>query len=256
MQQLPDPVRVLHVTDPHLFADEDARLRGTVTHSTLQAVLGQIMRDNWPADLVAVTGDLTQDETAASYERFRTLLASLGLPVYCVPGNHDVRTLMQQELSEAPFYYCDTVRLSNWLIVGIDSCISGEAGGQIAPPELGRLDKLLSSTSAEHVLICLHHPPLPVGSAWLDRVGLQNGREFLELILMTGKTRAAIFGHIHQDFDATFDDIRIIGTPSTCRQFKTSSVRFALDDNPPAYRRITLQANGTVNAELMWLHNA
>ena len=34
-----DPVRVLHLTDPHLFADIAGDLRGTVTFDALQQVL-------------------------------------------------------------------------------------------------------------------------------------------------------------------------------------------------------------------------
>jgi len=49
------------------------------------------------------------------------------------------------------------------------------------------------------------------------------------------------------------DSIKIIGTPATCRQFKPASDEFALDDNPPAYRRIELHVDGNVSTELVWL---
>jgi len=73
------------------------------------------------------------------------------------------------------------------------------------------------------------------------------------LIARTGKVRAAIFGHVHQAFEGSHESIKIIGTPSTCRQFKVVSDEFALDDNPPAYRRISLLPDGSVYAELIWL---
>lgn len=215
--------------------------------------MAQIRREEWPADLVAMTGDLTQDETVESYQRFKKLFSALGLPVYCVPGNHDVRSVMKEELCRPPFYYCESVELQNWLLVGIDSCIEGDAGGRVSDQELDRLQQLLDRTDADHVLICLHHPPLQVGSEWLDGVGLKNGSEFLNALSTSGKTRAAIFGHIHQSFEKQYNGIRIIGTPSSCRQFKAGSEKFALDDNPPAYRRIVLQENGAIETELMWL---
>ena len=67
---------------------------------------------------------------------------------------------------------------------------------------------ILADTDAEHVLICLHHPPLPVGSKWLDQVGLKNGDEFLRIIGRPGNVRAAIFGHVHQEFEGAHDAIR------------------------------------------------
>lgn len=246
-------IRLLHVTDPHLFAEADGSLRGTVTQSTLAAVLDHYRESGWRADLIAMTGDVIQDGTAAAYERFRQLLTPLDLPVYCVPGNHDDRELMRQALATPPFHYCDSVQLGNWLITGIDSCLDDDAGGRVSDDEMHRLGEILSTTTAAHVAVCLHHPPLPMGSKWLDRVGLNNGAEFLHLTSRSGKVRTALFGHVHQEFAAEHDGISIIGTPSTCRQFKPDSDEFALDDKPPAYRRMSLFADGSTETELVWL---
>ena len=236
-----------------MFADSGASLRGIVTEQSLQNVLDHVSARRWPADLVAMTGDLSQDESAASYQRFKTLFATLGLPVHCIPGNHDIRATMQDELNAEPFHYCSAVHLQNWLIVGVDSCVTGEAGGRLTDEELARLLTVLEESSADHALVCLHHPPTPVGSTWLDGVGLKNGAEFLRAVSTQGKTRAALFGHIHQPFEDSFEDIKIVGTPSTCRQFMVGSDKFALDDNPPAYRRVTLHPDGGVDTELMWV---
>jgi Icc protein len=224
-----------------------------VTHSSLQKVLEHIRLSGWEADLVAMTGDLIQDDSLEAYQRFCELMQPLGLPVYCVPGNHDVREIMQGALSGPDFHYCESVIHGNWLIAGIDSCISDDAAGRIDGPEMDRLRRLLDDTAADHVMLCLHHPPLPVGSEWLDHVGLRNGDEFLRVIARTGKVRLAIFGHVHQEFEGMHDSIRIVGTPSTCRQFKVASDEFALDDNPPAYRQIELRPDGGVQTDLIWL---
>jgi Icc protein len=203
--------------------------------------------------MVAMTGDLIQDGSRAAYHRFCDLMAVLNLPVYCVPGNHDVREFMRDATSQAPFHYCESVLIKNWLIIGIDSCIDGNAGGRVDDIEMDRLAKSLADTSAEHVMICLHHPPLPVGSRWLDEVGLDNADEFLRMITQSGNVRLAIFGHVHQAIEAEYESVKIIGTPSTCRQFMVASDGFALDDHPPAYRRISLGADGSVECELIWL---
>jgi len=248
-------VRVLHVTDPHLFADAESSLRGTVTHSTLAAVLDHYQQSGWTADLIAMTGDVIQDDTRAAYERFIELIEPLGLPVYCVPGNHDVRPLMHEALSRPPFHYCASVEIGKWLMTGIDSCLDDDAGGRVSDEELDRLEAVLAKTTAEHVAICLHHPPLAMGSKWLDQVGLKNAEEFLRVIARFGKVRVALFGHVHQKFDEQHESIKIIGTPSTCRQFKPGSDDFALDEEPPAYRRVELSADGSVDSELIWIAN-
>jgi Icc protein len=104
-------------------------------------------------------------------------------------------------------------------------------------------------------MVCLHHPPVDMGSAWLDTVGLRNGKEFLQTVQSLGRVRLAVFGHVHQPYDQEHHGIRIIGTPSTCRQFLPGSDDFAVDDRPPAYRRITLHGDGSSDAKLIWLDN-
>jgi Icc protein len=246
-------LRILHLTDPHLFADTGGDLRGTVTYSSLCSVLEHYRESGWTADLAIVTGDLIQDDSAGAYEHFCTLLGALGLPVHSVPGNHDIRALMRDALSAPPFHYCESLQSGNWLITGIDSCVSGQAGGAVAEQELERLDATIKGSSAANVMVCLHHPPVPMGSKWLDSVGLDNGDEFLQRIAASGKVRLAIFGHVHQPYDAVHNGVTIIGTPSTCRQFAPGSEDFAVDDNPPAYRRISLHVDGRFEHELIWL---
>lgn len=243
----------MHVTDPHLFADPELGLRGAVTWKSLQRVLNHIQATDWPADFVAVTGDLIQDDSSAAYERFCEQFSSLNLPIHCIPGNHDIRELMEKALQRPSFHYCETVHLGGWTIVGLDSCLSGTAEGEVSQGELERLRSILDETKDGYVLVCLHHPPLPVGSKWLDSVGLNNGDEFLDLIGQYKQVRGAIFGHVHQAVDETRSGIRIIGTPSTCRQFKVNSDKFAVDDSPPAYRRLSLLHDGSIDDELIWL---
>jgi Icc protein len=216
-------------------------------------VLAHYEDSDWRADRVIMTGDLIQDDTAEAYERFRDLLLPLDLRVHCVPGNHDIRDLMRAVCCRPPFSYCAYEEFRDWLIVGIDSCIRGHAGGEVSSDELDRLSDIVSRSPAKHVMVCLHHPPVPVGSKWLDSVGLRNGDEVLERLRSLNRVRLATFGHIHQEYDAEHDGMRIIGTPSTCRQFEPGSEKFAVDDNPPAYRRITLDADGSVDTEVVWV---
>lgn len=231
----------------------DGSLRGTVTHDSFNAVLDHVRQSSWPADLVALTGDLIQDDTREAYRHFPAMMTPLGLPILCVPGNHDVRQFMHSELASEPFRYCAALSFGNWQIVGIDSCIEGSAAGRVEADELERLESCVSSASAAHVLVCIHHPPLPVGSRWLDSVGMENGQEFLDLIARIPTVRGVLFGHVHQPFDEIRGSLRIVGTPSTCRQFAVGSDDFALDDNPPSYRRVELLPDGNISSELVWL---
>lgn len=246
-------IRILHLTDPHLFAEPDGRLRGVATQASLQRVLDHYVAGDWRADRAVITGDLIQDDSREAYDRFRELLLPLNMRMHCIPGNHDVRELMQAACSAPPFSYCAYEEIGCWLIVGLDSCVEGDAGGLVVEEELQRLADTVKQSQAKYVMVCLHHPPVEMGSAWLDTVSLKNGDQFLRYMSGLERVRLAVFGHVHQPYDAYHDGIRIIATPSTCRQFLPGSDEFATDERPPAYRRITLQNDGSSDTELVWI---
>ena len=242
----------MHLTDPHLFANAGGEFRGVVTAETFESVLDHYLSSDWRADRALVTGDLIQDDSAEAYERFRDLLLPLKLRVHCVPGNHDIRDLMRPVCGRPPFSYCASEEIGNWLLVGLDSCLSGTAGGEVTAEELDRLSDIVTQSPARHVLVHLHHPPVPMGSKWLDTVGLNNGSKFLERLQDLNRIRGVVFGHVHQAYDEVHKGIRILATPSTCRQFKPGTDNFAVDETPPAYRRISLQNDGRIDTEIVW----
>ena len=161
--------------------------------------------------------------------------------------------MMRQALAAPPFHYCDTLESGNWLVCPVDSCSTGQAGGRVSSEEMACLDTTIEAATAKHVMVAVHHPPVMLGSRWLDSVGMQNGDEFLQRISRTGKVRLVVFGHAHQAFEAEYANIKIVGTPSTCRQFRPGSEKFAVDENPPAYRRISLYTDGRFEHELVWV---
>ena len=128
--------------------------------------------------------------------------------------------------------------------------------GAIREDEISRVEDIIAGSDADHVLVCLHHPPVSMHSAWLDSVGLDNGAEFLSRMTVTGRVRTTIFGHVHQAYDKVHDGIRVIATPSTCRQFLPLADEFAVDDKPPAYRRLSLGAGGDITTEVIWVSDA
>lgn len=243
----------MHLTDPHLFAEANGELRGVVTASSLQRVLDHYEAGDWRADRVLVTGDLIQDDSDEAYQRFCELLAPLNLRIHCVPGNHDVRARMRSACERPPFSYCASETVEDWLLVGMDSCVSGTAGGEVVDEELTRVENVISSSESPYAMVFLHHPPVDMGSAWLDTVKLANGDEVLHRLRALNKVQLLLFGHVHQPYDAMHNDIQIVGTPSTCRQFKQGSDDFAVDERPPAYRRLQLGNDGSSRSELIWV---
>ena len=80
--------------------------------------------------------------------------------------------------------------------------------------------------------------------------------ESAQTLRQNGKLRAVSWGHVHQSFDARRHGVRLLATPSTCAQFLPLSDDFAVDARPPAYRRLTLQPDGALETEVVWVEAA
>jgi 3',5'-cyclic-AMP phosphodiesterase len=245
-------LRLIQFTDPHLYGSENESLRGVPTLPALRAALAHARARDWPPDALLVTGDIVQDDPGG-YVHFREILGSLGLPVLCLPGNHDEPAAMRRELARAPFVLDDYVDFGRWRIVLLDSCIPGAASGAVSAAGLAALERALAGAGTRHCMVCLHHHPVPMASRWLDRVGLTNGSEFMHAIDAHRNVRAIVWGHVHQSYDALRKGVRLLATPSTCAQFLPHSDEFAVDPRPPAYRTFELRADGSLLTEVVWV---
>ncbi len=207
----------------------------------------------WPADAIIVTGDLVQDESRAGYEHLRAALEVYGIPVLCIPGNHDDPKLMSEILSRPPFLSSGEYRLGSWSLVLLSTFLIGEDAGGLGPARLRGLDIALSQNGDQHVLVCMHHHPLPMGSRWLDGVGLRDSAAFLDIIDAHPNVRGVICGHVHQESDQIRNAIRFMSAPSTCAQFLPRSEFFALDNRPPGLRWLTLEDTGEIDTQVWWV---
>jgi len=247
------PTRLVQFTDPHLFGNPEGLLRGIATLPSLRSTVADALhaRGSWDATLL--TGDLVQDDPAG-YAHVRDVFAGFDTPVYCLPGNHDVPDVMRAALRTPPFQYCGHARMGPWLLVMVDSYLAGTGGGGgVGADELKRLETLLRDDDASHALVCLHHHPVRMGSRWLDQVGLADAAEFLAVVDSSPKVRGVLWGHVHQAYDAWRGGIRLMGTPSTCAQFKPHVDGFAIDRRPPAYRWIDLHPDGVIDTAVEWV---
>lgn len=251
MARMTDVLRLLQFSDPHLFADRGARIKGVCSHESLRAVLAHARARHWNSlDALLLTGDLVHDE-AGGYAHLRELFTPLGKPVYCLPGNHDDLPACAQALAGSPFQLNGHVDFAHWRIVLLDSVVPGEAHGALSAAELARLEQALATAGERHVLVALHHHPVNLASTWLDQVMLRNAREFFAVTDRFPTLRAVCWGHVHQQFDVRRKGVRLMAVPSTCAQFAPASPDFAIDGAAPGYRRLALHADGTIDSEVI-----
>lgn len=249
-------IKLLQITDTHLFVDDDGSLLGVNTTESFAAVVDAILEKPIDFDAILATGDISQDHTQASYQKFIQGIKPLQKPCFWLPGNHDYRRNMAlvlpvSQIRCVPHFFVG----DSWQIILLDSQVEGVPHGQLKPDQLTLLDELLSQYPQKHTLVLMHHHPVLVGSAWLDQHTLKESENFWQIVAKHENVNAVVCGHVHQDMDVMVDGVRVIATPSTCVQFKPDSDDFALDLLSPGWREISLFDNGSIETEVKRLTN-
>jgi Icc protein len=248
-----DPNRavLLQITDPHLFADSQGALLGVTTYRSFKAVLSAIESQNRPFDAILATGDISQDHSLDSYRGFAKEICRWSQPCFWLPGNHDEQDCMKQLTPIHTIHPHKVVLIGdNWLVVLLNSQVKGVPYGQVTKDELNFLCHALQVNENRHVLVALHHNPIPIGSHWLDQHALQNQSSFWAVLSEYSQVKGVLCGHVHQAMDKYCHGIKVMSSPSTCIQFKPNSDDFSLDDQNPGWRYVNLLDNGQIETEI------
>ncbi|MEX2525180.1 MAG: phosphodiesterase [Gammaproteobacteria bacterium] len=245
-----DRVNLIQITDTHIMGHPDDRFDGVDTAATLAAVLGRIEQVEPAPDAILVTGDLVHDPETGAYDRLLRLLETVRSPVFCLPGNHDDPGMMHERLNRGPIRTVKNLTAGNWRILLLDTWMPGSHAGRLSKKEMQFLVDGLDAERPEFVLIALHHPPVSLASSWMDAMGLENADGFLSVIDRHTRVRAVIWGHAHQEYENRRAQSLLMGTPSTCVQFKPGTNRYIKDDRPPGFRQLFLYEDGSVKTRL------
>jgi len=240
-----DSVLVVQLSDSHLFAQENGRLLGMDTADSLTQVVRLVSEEQPAIDLVLATGDLSQDGSVESYQRFRAITAPIEAATRWFPGNHDEMEPMR-EAAAGTDLLDPVIDLGAWRVVLLDSTIPGAVPGQMTVEQAQLLEHAIQAAPDKHLLISFHHHPVPIGSQWMDRIGIYNPERLFAVIDRHPNVRCLLWGHVHQEIDRMRGDVRLLASPSTCVQFTPGSEDFCVDSPAPGYRWLRLMADGEV----------
>jgi Icc protein len=249
-------VRVLQISDCHLFDDPDGRLLGVNTRESFTAVIEAIRKQAWPADFVLVTGDISQDYSAGSYERFASIVSALGKPVFFIPGNHDDGPLEYRIFGKLGVSTDRHLICGGWQFILLNSEVYSQAHGWVQRWDLDYLRSTEQKYPGLRACVAIHHLPCLVGSAWLDTQTLHNFDEFQAYVRRVPSVQLVVSGHVHQEFDRMIGSVRYIASPSTSIQFMPGSADFELDVRAPGWRTLTLGDDGTIATKVYRLEGA
>lgn len=241
-------LRIAHLTDLHLPAHSDEAVAGRHADHALENILLAVLALD--PDLLLLTGDLADSGDEKAYLRLKQRLRSLKCPIFAVPGNHDHPIHMRQILGAHAWGAGRVMDLKGWRIIGLSSYWRGHAKGRLDIIQWRWLSQQLQLSSSP-TLLAVHHPPIAIGSAWLDAMGLDNAWALKSLLRRHPQVRAVLFGHAHQNIEMYQGRCRFLGTPSTLRQFLPRSDHFDWSDEPGGWRWLTLFRSGRIQSQVM-----
>ncbi len=228
---------VLHISDTHILPDGCLvadRLNTVQQLHTLVKYLIEHAPEYGPIDAIILSGDVSDDGSLESYACFKEIMHGFNLPVYVVPGNHDLRENMRKSFIDEG-YIPKEGRL-NWCrnigdihLIGLDSLKEGFGEGELDSETLFFLRNTLNRIGNSPVILMLHHPPFNSGIKFMDKIGLKTGLdEFKNIVKAYPGSMRIVCGHIHSIMISTVEKKTVISAPSPA-----SSFLFNVQDDAP-----------------------
>ncbi len=250
-----DVVRLVQVTDSHIFADPEGCLLGLNTRESFEAVCARVSREEWHPDALLATGDLAQDASPEAYKYLADFFHKMDIPSFWIAGNHDNPDAMEMFLSNGRVSSAKHLLMGHWQVILLDSSEAGKVHGYLDDLQLKFLEKSLARYKDKHSLVVLHHQPVEIGSDWLDDIGLKNNQDFNKIINRHKNVKAVLWGHVHQEFDKMQKGVKWIASPSSCVQFTPKSKEFSADTKAPGYRYLNLYSDGRIESVVHRIDN-
>ena len=132
-----------------------------------------------------------------------------------------------------------------WEVITIDSVQVGRVSGRLNDEQLNALSQKISTSSAQYIVLCLHHPPVSMESDWDDALSLENPEDLFAVIDQFDNIKAIMWGHAHQCAEFNRKGVKLFSCPSTALQFNGQS--------GIGYNHYTLNDDGEIYCKTHWL---
>ena len=171
-----------------------------------------------------MTGDLADLGEQEAYQYFKTQMASTGLPVYSILGNHDERTQYRAQFPDVPVDPNGFVQSSIETPVGVflllDTKLDGSDAGTYCAARRQWLQEKLNHYRSSPVYLFMHHPPFDLNLPCIDKIGLDTQEEFSAVVKSHKNVRHIFFGHAHRPLSGNWRGISFSSMRGTNHQVK------------------------------------
>ena len=231
------PFLVAQISDLHLKAGQRLTYGVVDTLGALRRAVEQLNASHPRPDIVVISGDLVDFGRADEYAVLHPELARLHMPVYLVPGNHDSRGPLLDAFGDHTYLPVSADAPLDWVVdehplrlIGLDTTIPGDHGGQLLDSQLQWLDEQLALRPDAPTLLILHHPPFISGIGPLDREPFINAAALDRVVARHPQVERLLCGHLHRPMQRRFGGSISCVCPGTSHQ-----IVLDLQDAAPAH---------------------
>jgi Icc protein len=244
----------LHITEAGEILGQDARVN-------FDMILDDVAARGLAPDAVVATGDLAHSGEAESYAWLHDRFAALGVPVYCLAGNHDLTDPFAEHLVGGPVQAVAAVDVGGWRFAFLDSNGLGREvapdgtvhdaddrthrahAAQLLPDDERWFTQLLADGRTEPVMVWLHHPPVahPIAAGLEARPFTQWLRDEFAA---SGRVRGVSAGHVHNGFATERDGVGFWTCPSGWLDLDFDAGTIV----PPGYRHFRFHSDGSIES--------
>lgn len=217
-------MRIIQLSDLHVVPPGKPLSGRVETLPFLERAVAAVERLIPRADLIIITGDLVEAGTAEEYSLAKAALERLTVPYLVLPGNHDQRTNLRAafagRMGRVLRHDCLAFQhqVGDLNVVALDSVIPLSGQGRLGEVQLQWLKTLLDKDSRRPTLLALHHPPFDVGIPFMDRLGLQDRDQLIQVISGRENVVGVVAGHVHRTIVGRAGRVTAIVGPSTAHQ--------------------------------------
>lgn len=229
---------IAQITDTHIRLPGRLAYRRVDTAAMLRTCVAELLKLDPKPDLIVHTGDLVDFGEDVEYAHLHEILAPLQTEMIVIPGNHDERNAMRRAFRDHAYLPAEGfLHFAAWRgplrIIGLDTLVLGQGGGELCTERLAWLDATLRSEPEVPTLILMHHPPFLTGIAHMDRLGLAGREAFAEVVARYPQIQAILCGHVHRTVHA-----RIGGRSAMICPIPAHQVALDLTENGPSAFRL------------------
>jgi 3',5'-cyclic-AMP phosphodiesterase len=193
-------LRFVQISDSHIGFDKPAN---TDVTATLRAAIARIKAEPEPPSFILHTGDLTHLSKPAEFDTLQQVLSELALPIFYVPGEHDVleddgKSYLQRfgkGTQGAGWHSFDQHGVH---FIGLVNVVNLKAGGlgTLGDEQLEWLEKDVKRLKSSTPIVVFAHIPLwSVYPEW--GWGTEDSARALSYLKRFGSV-SVLNGHIHQ----------------------------------------------------------